>query len=97
MIDWFFNKKSDVKKLKKANLAFEQMVKKKRDENIRITQSTQNTLKKYVNYLENAEEVTNYLFSLNKRNFDTFELIMENAFISNPFSIKEHIKLNKEE
>lgn len=52
------------------------MLKKKKEENLIITQGTQNTLKKNFAYLENAEEVCNYLFQIIQRNTETFELMM---------------------
>ena len=54
--------------------------------------STKNSLKKYETYLDCAEDLVNYLTKTVRRETEISKAIMENAFVGQPFDVKQFSK-----
>ena len=52
-------------------------------------ESTKNSLKKYEGYLDNAQDLVNYLIQMVRKEAETSKAIIEKAFVGQSFNIKE--------
>lgn len=89
MILWQDKKKQQNKQLTKTVKNHEGLALKHKQVNEQLVDSTKNSLKKYEGYLDNAQDLVNYLIQMVRKEAETCKAIIEKAFVGQPFNIKE--------
>ena len=97
MILWWANKKQENRQLKKKLESIESLSSQHKENNQRLIESTKSTLKKYETYLDYAEDVINYIFTLYQRENELSQAMLENAYQSEAFSVRDFIKERQNE